>query len=84
MSEKDFLPKKENYSSPSNGEEKISAKKSILSDIKKDFKHVSELSRHVSKLNSSDKKKFAEKYGISYKDESEIRGKAKSLFLLSK
>jgi hypothetical protein len=82
MSENDFLPKKENYSSPSKGEEKVFEKKSISSDIKKDFKHVSELSRHVSKLNSPDKKKFAEKYGISYKDESEIRGKAKSLFLL--
>jgi hypothetical protein len=81
MSEKDFLPKKKNYSSPSKGEEKIFEKKPILSDIKKDFKHVSELSRYVGKLNSSDKKKFAEKYGISYKDESEIRGKAKAKYL---
>ena len=81
MSEKDFLPKKENYSSLSNGGEKISEKKSISSDIKKDFKHVSELSRHVGKLNSSDKKKFAEKYGVSYKEENEIRGNAKRLYL---
>lgn len=79
MEEKNFHAKKE--SSPFLAEAKVPSKQPVSSDIKKDFKHVSQLSRHVGKLNSFDKKKFAEKYGISYKDESEIRGEAKKMYV---
>ena len=46
-------------------------------NLKGDFKSFSVLSRHVKGLSDADKVKFAEKYGVSYKDVSEIRGNAK-------
>ena len=48
--------------------------------IAKDFKSGSAVARHVGKLSDEGKKSFATKYGISYKDVSEIRGNARKKF----
>ena len=56
-------------------EPKIASKPS--SNLHSDFKSTSAVSRHVRDLSDDDKIKFAAKYGIQYKDVSEIRGSAK-------
>lgn len=59
-------------------EPKIASKPS--SNLHSDFKSVSAVSRHVRDLSDDDKIKFAAKYGIQYKDVSEIRGTAKTKY----
>ena len=48
--------------------------------IAKDFKSASAIGSHVAKLSDEGKKSFATKYGIPYKDVSEIRGNARVKF----
>ena len=48
--------------------------------IAKDFKTASAVARHVEKLSDEEKKSFAAKYGIPYKDASKIRGDARKKF----
>ena len=45
-----------------------------------DFKTGTKVIRHVRKLSDEEKKSFAAKYGIPYKDVSEIRGNARQKF----
>lgn len=51
------------------------------SSVRADFKSVSILSRHIKALSDEEKIKFAGKYGIQYKDVSDIRGNAKRQYL---
>ena len=48
--------------------------------LSQDFRKASRVARHVEKLSDEGKKSFATKYGISYKDISEIRGNARQKF----
>ena len=48
--------------------------------LSQDFRKASRLARHVEKLSDEEKKSFATKYGIPYKDVSEIRGNARQKF----
>ena len=48
--------------------------------ITADFKSATKLIQHVSSLSDEGKKSLAAKYGISYKDVSEIRGNARKKF----
>ena len=74
---------KEEVPSPPKKEVVIPEKKTSFptaNSIAKDFKTASAIARHVSKLSDEGKKSFAAKYGISYKDVSEIRGNARVKF----
>tara|TARA_Y100000401_G_C8240681_1_gene182851 strand:+ start:193 stop:444 length:252 start_codon:yes stop_codon:yes gene_type:complete len=51
------------------------------SSVRADFKSASILSRHIKALSDEEKIKFAAKYGIQYKDVSDIRGNAKRQYL---
>jgi len=48
--------------------------------LSQDFRKASRVARHVEKLSDEEKKSFAAKYGIPYKDVSEIRGNARQKF----
>ena len=48
--------------------------------LSQDFRKASRVARHVEKLSDEEKKSFATKYGIPYKDVSEIRGNARQKF----
>ena len=59
--------------------EEVVGKESTHS-LSQDFRKASRLARHVEKLSDEEKKSFATKYGIPYKDVSEIRGNARQKF----
>ena len=59
----------------------VTPKPSSSASLHVDFKTVSILSRHIKALSDEEKIKFAGKYGIQYKDVSDIRGNAKLKYL---
>tara|TARA_Y100000004_G_scaffold123399_1_gene138709 strand:+ start:129 stop:377 length:249 start_codon:yes stop_codon:yes gene_type:complete len=72
-------PEKEGFSLPKASEPKLEPK--VSASLREDFESCSVLSKHVKGLSDAKKIKFAAKYGIQYKDVSEIRGNAKLQYL---
>jgi len=78
------MEKKFNKYSPQ-AEKKETVAKTVLpappkSNLTDDFKTGTKVIRHARKLSDEEKKLFAAKYGIPYKDVSEICGNARQKF----